>query len=342
MPAPRPLALILASLSLLSLGACGRAPDGARPDAAPPETAQTSEAPPIDSAPLPAPPPPGASVTTPDPAPTGEPRAVACPRGMLRIPGGPAPRGTRDAGPDDPASIAAFCVDRWEAQIVDKETGIAFSPYYPIDRRVALQIEKTWETQRLEIGSEAARQIALPPLPEWQKKRDGEPMAVSRAGVIPNGYVSGVIAERACKNAGKRLCRHAEWVLACEGEKQRKYPYGAEYKQGACNIFRAIHPATELHDNPSIGHLDPRLNLVKEASGDPLLRRTGGTKTCKSEWGDDGLWDMNGNLDEWVEDDKGRFDGGFFSRSKRDGCESSVTAHKKDYFDYSTGVRCCF
>jgi formylglycine-generating enzyme required for sulfatase activity len=166
-------------------------------------------------------------------------------------------------------------------------------------------------------------------------------MAVSRAGVVPNGYVSGLVAARACKNAGKRLCRHDEWVLACEGEKKQRFPYGTEYKQGACNIFRAMHPAMELHDDATTGHHDPRLNLVKEKSGDPLLRRTGATAACKSVWGDDAIWDMNGNLDEWVEDEHGRFDGGFFSRSKRDGCESSVGAHKNDYFDYSTGVRCC-
>jgi sulfatase modifying factor 1 len=42
-----------------------------------------------------------------------------------------------------------------------------------------------------------------------------------------------------------------------------------------------------------------------------------------------------------VDDEKGRFLGGFFSRSKRDGCESSVGVHPVTYFDYSTGVRCC-
>jgi len=53
------------------------------------------------------------------------------------------------------------------------------------------------------------------------------------------------------------------------------------------------------------------------------------------------VWDMNGNLDEWVEDPKGRFVGGFFSRAKKDGCFSSVASHPNEYFDYSTGVRCC-
>jgi hypothetical protein len=341
MPALRRiLALPLVAATALSCSSSRRgAPDGgdAAPDAA---TAPTSEAPPLLSAPAPAPPPPGASATAAEseraPAPAPSP---ACPNGMVRVPGGMPPRGT---SPAEPVPVKAFCIDRWEAQLVDKITGTPLSPYYPPDRKLAISIAATWEKQRLEIGSDAARQIPLPPLPEWQKKREVEPMAVSRAGVVPNGYVSGLMAERACRNAGRRLCHHDEWVLACEGDKKQRYPYGVEYRQGACNIFRALHPATELHDNPSIGHLDPRLNLVKEAGGDPLLRRTGSTLTCKSAWGDDGAWDMNGNLDEWVEDDRGRFDGGFFSRSKRDGCEQSVTAHKKDYFDYSTGVRCCW
>ena len=51
---------------------------------------------------------------------------------------------------------------------------------------------------------------------------------------------------------------------------------------------------------------------------------------------------MVGNLDEWVDDPKGRFLGGFFSRSTREGCDASRVARTRDaYFDYSLGVRCC-
>jgi hypothetical protein len=240
------------------------------------------------------------------------------------------------------AVAGSFCVDKWEASLIDRRTGLVLSPHYPPDRRLAAQLADTWEKQRLEIGSEAARQIALPPLPDWQRKRDVDPVAVSRPGVIPNGYLSGVLAERACRNADKRLCTPDEWITACKGEARRQFPYGTEYRQGACNIFRALHPAAELHDNASVGHLDPRLGLVREPSGDPLLRRTGATAACKSEWGADAAWDMNGNLDEWVDDERGRFSGGFFSRSKRDGCDSTITAHPRAYLDYSTGTRCCW
>jgi formylglycine-generating enzyme required for sulfatase activity len=234
-----------------------------------------------------------------------------------------------------------FCVDRWEASLIDKQTQAAISPYYPPKRKRAVELYETWDKQRLEVGSEEARATPLPALPAWQRERDPEPMAVSKGGVVPNAYLSGETAELACKNAGKRLCRYDEWVTACQGEARQQFPYGAEYKQGACNIFRPAHPALVLHDDPSVGHLDPRLNLVKD-KGDPLLRRTGATKTCASKWGDDAIFDMNGNLDEWVEDEKGRFAGGFFSRSKKDGCQSVVTAHGRTYLDYSLGVRCCW
>jgi formylglycine-generating enzyme required for sulfatase activity len=240
------------------------------------------------------------------------------------------------------AVAGRFCIDKWEASLVERRTGLALSPHYPPDRRLAVQLAETWETQRLAIGSEAARQMELPELPSWQRKSEVDPVAVSRPGVVPNGYLSGVMADRACKNAKKRLCSHEEWRTACRGQADRQFPYGDAYKQGACNIFRALHPAAELHDDASIGHLDPRLGLVKEKNGDPLLRRTGATPACRSEWGSEAAYDMNGNLDEWVDDDHGRFAGGFFSRSKRDGCESSVTAHPPAYLDYSTGTRCCW
>jgi hypothetical protein len=313
-----PLTLALAALFVAACRSAPAVEDGGSAGAS------SSEAPPLETAPAPAPPPPvtstlaAPSVEPPLPAP-----GLACPRGMMAV-------------------GARFCVDKWEASLVDARTGLGLSPYYPPDRRLAAQLAEAWEMQRLEMGSDAARRLPLPPLPAFQRLHEVEPVAVSQAGVIPNGYLSGVMAERACHNAGKRLCRYDEWLTACEGEAKRPYPYGVEYRQGACNIFRLLHPAKELHDNAAVGHLDPRLDLVREANGDPLLRRTGATPACASEWGGEAAWDMNGNLDEWVDDEKGRFVGGFFSRSKRDGCASSVTAHPPTYLDYSTGARCCW
>lgn len=249
--------------------------------------------------------------------------SLPCPEGMMSVAG-------------------RFCVDQWESSLVDKSTGLRLSPYYPPDRHLALATVREWESQRLRLGDKTARQIPLPPLPEFQRQREVEPVSTSSPGVIPNAYLSGLMAERACKNAGKRLCRHDEWMLACGGERRLRFPYGRAYRQGVCNIFRPLHPAIVLHANPILGHHDPRLDLVEEDNGDPLLRPTGATPGCKSEWDGKAAWDMNGNLDEWVADARGRLAGGFFSRARKEGCDATILEHPKAYYDYSTGARCCW
>jgi formylglycine-generating enzyme required for sulfatase activity len=157
---------------------------------------------------------------------------------------------------------------------------------------------------------------------------------------VPNGYVNGLLASEACRAAGKRLCTDTEWRTACRGEWMTQFPYGTQYEQGSCNVFREAHPAQTLHGSAAHHHHDPRLNQVT-SEGAPLLRPTGATSRCASRWGADVIYDMVGNLDEWIEDPEGTFLGGFYSRATRAGCEARIGGHPIDYFDYSTGVRCC-
>lgn len=255
-----------------------------------------------------------------EPEPEAEP---TCPREMVLVDG-------------------RYCVDRYEAALVDVATERALSPYYPPSPRLAYSAEQAWKTKRLELGDPAARALGLPALPAWQRTEGVEPRAVSARGLVPQGYVSGVVAERACKSAGKRLCTLGEWRTACRGERDKPFPYGEgdRYVAGKCNVFREAHPAMVLHGDFSVGHTDPRLNLV-EVKGQPLLRKTGATSECISEWGDDGVADMVGNLDEWVEDSDGTFVGGFYARATKEGCASTVSTHGYAYYDYSTGIRCC-
>jgi sulfatase modifying factor 1 len=227
-----------------------------------------------------------------------------------------------------------FCIDRYEATLVDQKGGRRLSPFYHPTRAQTAASFKDWSRRA------QGQSLAVPAPPDFQLSEDFEPRAESRAGVTPSGYLSGNVAELACRNAGKRLCTVEEWVFACRGESGRKYPYGDHYEAGACNVFREAHPAQILHGDMSIGHLDPRLNLVEGPAG-PLLRKTGATTSCRSVWGNDGAYDMVGNLDEWVEADRGAFLGGFYSRSTREGCDAKVSSHPRAYFDYSLGVRCC-
>jgi formylglycine-generating enzyme required for sulfatase activity len=225
-----------------------------------------------------------------------------------------------------------FCIDRYESSYVDARSGLALSPHYHPTRA---QTKASYERY---LRRESRDTIAVPEPPAFQLESDPTPEARSLAGVLPQGYLSQEIAARACQAAGKRLCSLAEWVRACRGEQNRKFPYGDQYREGACNVFREVHPAARLHGDASREHLDPRLGLVSGERG-PLLRRSGETLECRSAWGSDGVFDMVGNLDEWVAD--GGFSGGFFSRGTREGCDARITSHPPQYFDYSLGARCC-
>jgi hypothetical protein len=240
---------------------------------------------------------------------------------------------------DDMVRVAdRFCIDRFEASMIDDDAERPISPYYPPLRSLLRTVFDEW-TQRI-AGGTAGVDVALPVLPDWQREHDFRPRAVSKRDVVPQGYLSKALAEMACANAGKRLCTLDEWTLACRGQRGTKFPYGATYRADACNVFRQAHPGMVLHGSFSIDLLDPRLNQVVAAGG-PLLRTTGATESCKSQWGDDAVYDMVGNLDEWVDEPGGTFVGGFYARPTRQGCDSKITAHSPRYLDYSIGARCC-
>jgi hypothetical protein len=238
--------------------------------------------------------------------------------------------------------VRSFCIDRWEMSTVDKQTGNPLSPYYPPNVRELAGVFDYWMIERKNYGDAAARELPLPELPEWQRQTPFSPRAVSRPGVVPQAYVSYPMAKRACEAAGKRLCTDKEWVLACGGERLLKFPYGERYQMFSCNVHRPYHPAFVLHGNSSLGHRDPRLNLLVENEKNPLLRLTGTTPKCASVWNGDAIYDMVGNIDEWVEGEKApAFVGGFYARSTTKGCEAIVDSHAPAYYDYSTGARCC-
>jgi hypothetical protein len=227
-----------------------------------------------------------------------------------------------------------FCIDRYEASLVDLRLARAISPYFAPRRG---DVRSAFDAF---LGTTPANAPELPHPPVWELEETFAPKAVSAPGVLPNGYVSGLLARVACENAGKRLCTAGEWVTACRGEHNQQFPYGTHYEALACNVYREAHPAAVLWGNASRNHLDPRLNLVTGDAG-PLLRRTGETSRCRSDWGPDGVFDMVGNLDEWVDEPGGAFLGGFYARATVNGCDARVTEHPPEYFDYSTGVRCC-
>jgi hypothetical protein len=244
--------------------------------------------------------------------------------------------------PSDMVAVAGrVCVDRFEATLIDADSNATLSPYYPPSRDLAASLFDTWSRAR-DAAPESTLARLMPVPAPWPGDPPAfvRPRATSVAMSVPNGYVNGLLAGEACRAAGKRLCTDTEWRTACRGEWMTQFPYGTQYEQGSCNVFREAHPSQSLHGSAAHHHHDPRLNQMT-SDGAPLLRPTGATSRCASRWGADVIYDMVGNLDEWIEDPEGTFLGGFYSRATRAGCEARIGGHPIDYFDYSTGVRCC-
>jgi formylglycine-generating enzyme required for sulfatase activity len=168
--------------------------------------------------------------------------------------------------------------------------------------------------------------------------------ALNRRGRMPQGYISKVKAELACKNAGKRLCTESEWVTACKGKHPTTWPYGKEHKPGRCNdsgvsSFNLLF-GEGGEEAPQSAYTfanlnDPRLNKPKGTAAP-----SGRFKRCRNSFK---AYDMVGNLHEWTAAAGGTFRGGYFLdvRENGDGCDYKTSAHDPKYHDYSTGFRCC-
>jgi formylglycine-generating enzyme len=142
-------------------------------------------------------------------------------------------------------------------------------------------------------------------------------------------------AESACTAKGKRLCGDTEWTLACEGQERLPYPYGTKRDFTACNIDKPRLPVDQKKiRNPRTRSAEIRRLWQGEESG----AREG----CESPYG---VFDMTGNVDEWVKNEKGvphksGLKGGYWG-PVRNRCRPMTTAHSEGFAFYQTGFRCC-
>jgi hypothetical protein len=118
--------------------------------------------------------------------------------------------------------------------------------------------------------------------------------------------------------------------------------------QGAKKLSRR--PGKKGADSRRPANVDPgvwaKLNDPGLGQVDGALSRTGEHAECVNGFG---VFDMVGNLHEWVAADPaaptvhGTFAGGYYldTTINGDGCNYRTVAHAHDYHDYSTGFRCC-
>jgi formylglycine-generating enzyme len=140
-----------------------------------------------------------------------------------------------------------------------------------------------------------------------------------------------------CKSRGKRLCQkvggggdgsasEGEWYNACSETGAKLFPYGGNVSQPLCVI-----------------------GLGPNANGS--VRRTGGPSSC--EGGVQGLYEMVGNVHEWVDrtlavggtprDDSASFAGGAWGQGSGDTCLTLASAFgaARALRGNDVGIRCC-
>jgi sulfatase modifying factor 1 len=159
----------------------------------------------------------------------------------------------------------------------------------------------------------------------------------NRAGENPVVMKTWYEAKDACAGAGKRLCGDSEWTVACEGSERLPYPYGYERSSEACNIDK---PHPDVNEK-ALGSPDPS---VRDAEAKRLWQGepSGSRPSCVSPHG---VFDMTGNVDEWVVNESGQpfrsgLKGGYWG-PVRDRCRPMTTVHSEGFSFYQIGFRCC-
>ncbi len=132
-------------------------------------------------------------------------------------------------------------------------------------------------------------------------------------------------AEQYCVFAAGRLCSEQEWLAACRGSDGRAFPYGNVFDPSVCNS----QSATETVEGRAVETL-------------PVAALPG----C--EGGLPGLFDMAGNVAEWIADCKGSYckfrGGGYLSNAPVErftGCSSICSGNQKTLQSATVGFRCC-
>lgn len=155
----------------------------------------------------------------------------------------------------------------------------------------------------------------------------------NKFGELPPVGMDWDTAKKSCSGVGKRLCTASEWTFACEGEESKPYPYGDGYHRDstACNIDREPMRADT-----------PRSEWSNHYKAVP----SGSMPKCKSPFG---VYDLTGNVDEWVFNVGGKTDGDpYYSGLKggywgpvRTRCRPMTTIHGPKHSFYQNGFRCC-
>lgn len=176
--------------------------------------------------------------------------------------------------PADSVAVGTVCVDKfeetvWQIALSNK----ALVKKVQAGKATLADLTKGGATQLAlagTCGGPTDYGINFPNTGNWTPVLGSSPpspgvYAVSVPGVLPSSCITWFQANQACRLSGKRLLRNGDWQAAAQGTPD---------------------PGTDNHTT----------DCAVSSSG-PV--NTGSRSNCKSNWG---VFDMVGNVDEWVED----------------------------------------
>jgi hypothetical protein len=281
---------------------------------------------------------------------------------------------------------ARFCVDRYEASLVEvlaDGTERPFPHYLPVDGRAVRAVSAPHVFPQgyiSEVQAEdacAASNKRLCRFDEWRSACMGPARttfpygAARRPGVCNDNGKSAVIAVFGAKAVAASTPAAAPAPVAASG----KHAHAAPAAKGRPPVTRPRATASKASTKPASAKasaasakasnkrkgvrtqgkksarpasVDPgvwaRLNDPALGQVEGALGKTGERAECANDFG---VFDMMGNLHEWVATDPalahGTFAGGYYldTTLNGDGCLYKTQAHAHEYHDYSTGFRCC-
>ena len=168
----------------------------------------------------------------------------------------------------------------------------------------------------------------------------------NQKGAHPVWMLDWYDAQATCESKGKRLCWSSEWTAACEGPEHTPFPYGWERDHDKCNMDNFY--VEPKKPNPKAQFYfyskDPAVAAKELARLDQSVP-SGSMETCKSGFG---VYDMPGNVDEWVTSDEPPHEVSQWAALKggawghvRSQCRPATYSHNPGFTYYFVGFRCC-
>jgi hypothetical protein len=168
----------------------------------------------------------------------------------------------------------------------------------------------------------------------------------NRRGAHPTWMLDWYQAQATCESNGKRLCWASEWTAACEGPDHTPFPYGWERNHDKCNMDNFFIDPKKFGPKGQFLFYSKNSDIQsKELARLDESVPSGSLESCRSGFG---VYDMPGNVDEWVVSDEPPHEVSKWAGLKggawghvRSQCRPMTFSHDPSFTYYFVGFRCC-